>query len=677
VGLIADGCISWDNPLLGVFAQMLTIPFALVLAMAPPPATPPAPPVTADRAAAYHHFSLAQQARLSGDVAEALEEYRRAQKMDPSSGVIRAETARLLRESGRVAEALVEAEAAVRLDADSPEAHLILAQILHGQAEGAGGEATLRRAATEYEAALRLRPRDATILLILANNVYPQLLEHDKAIAAWNRYLELDPGNFDSYVQLGTQYLAKGDGENAAAALQKAVELQPSSSRAYGALGDIYARAQQTDQAILNYRKALQLDPRSLRLHLAVSEVLFRARRHGEALAEAETVLAADPRNRFALDLQARAFRELRQLDKAAAAADKLLADEPHDVKAGFLRATIDEARRDFKAVAGRLVLLMGRSRKGEDPAEAASTDRVLLVHLGFAYEQLENYPAAAEAFAKAKAATPEPDPTLLGQYVEALVLAKDYDKALAEVRAARAKFADDTGLAAIEANVHRSRGQTEAGVQVVEDLRRRFPKDVAVLADVAEFYQRARKFPDAETVLKSARDLEPRNVRVLFQLGATLERQKKNEAADAVFREALGIEPDSAPVLNYLGYMNADRGFKLDEAVTFIEKAVTLDPENGAYLDSLGWALFRLDKVDQAERYLRRAVEKPGANAVVLDHMGDVLQKRGSRQEALEFWKKALQAEDDGEDLDRPTVERKIREAEAARNDGGTPNRR
>src|SRR6185295_15021055 len=92
-------------------------------------------------------------------------------------------------------------------------------------------------------------------------------------------------------------------------------------------------------------------------------------------------------------------------------------------------------------------------------------------------------------------------------------------------------------------------------------------------------------------------------------------------------------------------------------------------DPENGAYLDSMGWALFRMDRLEQAEQYLRRAVEK-SANAVVLDHMADVLKRRGSVREALEFWRRALKAEDDGEDLDRAVVERKIQEALVALND-------
>jgi tetratricopeptide (TPR) repeat protein len=133
------------------------------------------------------------------------------------------------------------------------------------------------------------------------------------------------------------------------------------------------------------------------------------------------------------------------------------------------------------------------------------------------------------------------------------------------------------------------------------------------------------------------------------------------------VFREALGVEPNAAPVLNYLGYMNADRGERIEESLALIEKAVALDPGNGAYLDSLGWAQFRMGRVEQAEANVRRALEQQGTNAVVLDHMGDILNRRGQLREAVEFWHKALAGEDEGEELDRARVERKIREAQTA----------
>ena len=148
------------------------------------------------------------------------------------------------------------------------------------------------------------------------------------------------------------------------------------------------------------------------------------------------------------------------------------------------------------------------------------------------------------------------------------------------------------------------------------------------------------------------------------------LQRLRRGQGRRGVARggeggEALVLEPDSAPVLNYLGYMNADRGVRLDESLALIEKAVALDPDNGAYLDSLGWALFRLSRLEKAEDNLRRAVTRPGVNAVVFDHLGDTLERRGNVQEALVFWKQALGATDDDEELDRPRVEQKIRAAE------------
>jgi tetratricopeptide (TPR) repeat protein len=619
------------------------------------------------RGEAYYHFSMGQQARLLGEVAEALQHLRRAQKADPASGAIRAEMARVLREAGRNEEALAEATEAVRLEPDSAEARLMLAQLHLARSEGEGGEQALRAAASEFEEVARLEPeggRTRQILLTLAN-MYRRLEEHERAIGALERYLALDGGSFDAHVRIGDHYLAMGDAEKAADAFKKALDLQPS-AQAYEKLAESYAKADQPDQAILHYRKALELEPKSLKLHLDLGDVLLQARRPKEALAEAEAALGDDPHNRRALELKGRSLREQRRFDEAEQAADSLLAEEPGDLKAAYLKVTIAEARRDFAAAATGLETLLRRKGDGEDPVQRASNDRVFLIHLGFAYQQLGRFADAADAFGRASRVGGEPDAALLGYQVEALFLAKDYERALAEVRAARGRFPEDADLATQEANVLRARGEEPAALAIVEKLERQSPRDVDVLLQVAEFYQRAKRYGEAEAALRRAREVKPRELRTLFQLGAVLERQKRHDAAETVFREALTLQADSAPVLNYLGYMNADRGVRVEEAVGLIERALAVDPENGAYLDSLGWALFRLNRLAQAEEMLRKAVTKE-PNAVVLDHLGDVLKRRGAIVEALDCWRKALKGEDEGEDLDRAVVEQKIREAQAS----------
>ncbi len=633
-------------------------------AVAPPPAVaPPAASLAPGaRAEAYYYYSLGLQARLSGDSEEALAQYRRAQKLDPGSSAIRVEAARLLRELGKLDEAAAEATAAVALDKDDADAHLVLAQLAQAQVGGPDAEGAMRRAAAQYEEVARIRPTDGQSLLVLAS-LYGQLQEHVAAARVWELYLALDPGSFEAHVQRGTHLLLAGESEKAAAALKTALELEPGSAKAYQMLGDIYARAEQADQAVLHYRKALEIEPDNLRIRLALGEVLVQAKRPTEALAEAAAVLKSDGANRFALDLKGRCLRDLKRYDEADTAATALVAGDPGDLKAAFLRITIAESRRDFAKAVALIEEVLARPPAKDEEGEG--NQRIFLLHLGFAYQQLERYADAAAAFARAKAAGDPPDANLLSFHAEALYLAKQKDEALAAVRSARERFPDDVDLTGLEATLLREKGDTDAGTTLVERMRQRAPEDAKVLGRVADFYRRAGQLPKAESTLRQARRSEPKSLSVLFQLGAVLERQKRHEEAEAVFREALGIEADSAPVLNYLGYMNADRGVKLEESLALIQKAVDLDPASGAYRDSLGWALYRLGRHEAAEQSVRKALEKDAHNAVILDHLGDILSKRGRVAEALQYWQRALEGEDEESELDRPRVEAKIRDAQ------------
>jgi len=89
---------------------------------------------------------------------------------------------------------------------------------------------------------------------------------------------------------------------------------------------------------------------------------------------------------------------------------------------------------------------------------------------------------------------------------------------------------------------------------------------------------------------------------------------------------------------------MLADRGVRLEEAMGYIKKAVQLDPQNGAYLDSLGWAYFKMGNYDMAEENLRKALEHVNNDPTVLDHMGDLFQKTDRLKLAAGYWERALQ---------------------------------
>jgi len=128
-----------------------------------------------------------------------------------------------------------------------------------------------------------------------------------------------------------------------------------------------------------------------------------------------------------------------------------------------------------------------------------------------------------------------------------------------------------------------------------------------------------------------------------------------------------LALAPDSAITLNYLGYMNADRNVKVDEALSLIQKALVADPENGSYLDSLAWALHRLGRNGEAEIAIRKAVVSQEKNAVVIAHLGLILAAKGDHAEALKYLRLSLEGEDEDGELDRTLVENKIRDLSRA----------
>jgi tetratricopeptide (TPR) repeat protein len=128
-------------------------------------------------------------------------------------------------------------------------------------------------------------------------SVYGRLEDHKASVEVWQRFLEIDPGNFEANVQLGTHQLALGESEKAAAALKKALELQPSSARAYQSLGEVWARDQPGRRSCISARRS-----RSARQHSHAPDARRRAAaRNGRRRRPRPGVLAAD-QNRFGLD---------------------------------------------------------------------------------------------------------------------------------------------------------------------------------------------------------------------------------------------------------------------------------------------------------------------------------------------------------------------------------------
>jgi tetratricopeptide (TPR) repeat protein len=132
-------------------------------------------------------------------------------------------------------------------------------------------------------------------------------------------------------------------------------------------------------------------------------------------------------------------------------------------------------------------------------------------------------------------------------------------------------------------------------------------------------------------------------NWNLFYSRGVSNERLKDWPAAETDFKQALQLSPDESLVLNYLGYSWVDQGRNLKTAMDYIRKAVKLKPDDGYYVDSLGWAYYRLGNLQAAVENLERAVELKPDDPIINDHLGDAYWRVGRTLEAKYQWEQSL----------------------------------
>jgi tetratricopeptide (TPR) repeat protein len=147
--------------------------------------------------------------------------------------------------------------------------------------------------------------------------------------------------------------------------------------------------------------------------------------------------------------------------------------------------------------------------------------------------------------------------------------------------------------------------------------------------------------------VIAQATDPQQLREGFYFQMGAACERKGDYAQAEKYFEKCLQLAPEFVEAMNYLGYMWAEHGEKLDKARELIEKALKAEPKNAAYLDSLAWVLFKQKQAQEALPYALKAAElteKP--DATVYDHIGDIYEALKQPEKAREAWRKSISLE-------------------------------
>jgi Flp pilus assembly protein TadD len=185
--------------------------------------------------------------------------------------------------------------------------------------------------------------------------------------------------------------------------------------------------------------------------------------------------------------------------------------------------------------------------------------------------------------------------------------------------------------------------GQPEQTRSLLEEFEKVSDQKSPSIRFHASVLARLRDYKSAVQVLKSAPGTIRKDPEVRYLEAVYTEHNVDQAASLLALEKLIKDHPDFSPALNHLGYTLVEKGIRLDFATKLLERATTLEPDNGYYLDSLGWAYFKIGNYEAAEQRLLKALELEPTEPVILEHLGELKIKQERLDLALRYFERAM----------------------------------
>jgi tetratricopeptide (TPR) repeat protein len=640
-----------------------------------------------DRAQAYYHLGLANiyedEAITSGRpeyVGFAIEEYKKALNADPGSPQLNNALGELYFRSGRVREAEATARGLLKTAPDDVDAHKLLGRIyLRQLGEGQNGVSSsspsgnvLDQAIAQFEKIVALSPKSVEDRMVLGQ-LYTVKHLPAKAEEQFKIAQSIEPDSEEVVLNLARLYAESGDLAHAVKVIE-AVPVADRSPKMETALGATYEQLKQPKDAIAAYQRATDMEPGDVHTMDALAQALLTDNQLDEALKQFKQIADADPEDSGALVHISEIERRQGKYEDALASIRKARKKDPDSLEAGYNEGLLLDVLGRYDEAVGvyeKMVDLTSHAN-GAYTGEEKNNRGIFLERLGAVYHEQNRTPEAIATYQKLVEMGGESALRGYQGQVETYRDAKQFEKAVEVSRKAVDVDPKNRDLKLMLAGELLDLGKTDEGLAMARGLLDNSDKDRAIWLALGQMYIRTRRWKDAEDALNRVGAMTSKKedrIYLLFVKGELAERQKRFEPAEQLFRQVLDLDPANSMTLNYLGYMMADKGTRLPEALSMIRKAVEQEPMNGAYLDSLGWAYFKLGQYELAEDNLRRAVERDRTDPTVHDHLGDLYEKTGRIRLAASQWELSLaeyakSAAADVEPADVAKVQKKLETA-------------
>jgi tetratricopeptide (TPR) repeat protein len=497
--------------------------------------------------------------------------------------------------------------------------------------------------------------------------VFEENGEMDKALEAYRKVLNVDPGQSELASRVAALLIQQENFPEAIDVLKDAIKANPNNAEPYHQLAYIYAKyLKKTDQAVDYANRAIALNPADIEAYQRLCEIELAAGQEQKALdaLERATKVRSDDASfwtRLGKLYAAVLFKpdsqpkpdELKRVNEIFKKAVENAKDNP-----AILKDVADyyAASQQLKEAIPLYLRVIELQPDDANAREKLATGFILTDQRGKAVELLEQiireHPEKYQPY------------DLLAQVLDDEGRSLQRENRLDEAKARFAKVAANYEQSLLINPNHAGTylrlaelllgplKDPERAVKFLAEARRRFsgaPEIVYYLAIAQrEAKQTQRAVATFEEALREAQldqDNEIVNAKFYFNYGVTADQAGLYDKAADLLRRSIALDPaNAAEAYNYLGYMWADHNMHLDEAMEMIQRALQIEPNNGSYLDSLGWVEFRQGKFDQALADLLLAAKNlDREDPIVFEHIGDTYLKLHRIPEALESWQKAF----------------------------------
>ena len=447
----------------------------------------------------------------------------------------------------------------------------------------------------------------------------PQMLTHmagilasagkpERALELLDKAIESDPERGESYFPKGLILLNQKRIAEAEQVVKKGLQHTSDSPIGYYYLGRISIDAGNSEQALANFDRAIAVNQAFEPAYIAQASVYESRQEKDKAIAVLKKYLhQVNPRNRDIRQHLIQLYIVTKDYAGGLTELEKLLEDNPGDLDAQLRMALIYGEKKEFTKAISQLTEILKAK-----PAELKVRD-----YLGYLYEETKDFPKAMETYRY----NIHLDPKFADSHVHLGVL------------------------------LYRLKQFPEA-VTHLDEAVRLTPKQPEPHIVLGLAYFQSEQFEKASQAFEEGIRHNPKNADLHFNLGTVYDKLNRFDDVERTLETALSLDPHHADALNYLGYSYAERGIKIDQALSMTKRAVALKPENGYYVDSLGWAFYKSGLLVEALTEIKKAVALVGDDPVIYEHLGEVYLKQQKVSDARDAWLHSLEIDPSNDKL-------------------------